>query len=134
MERYPYDNHVICNLTVQMASRFFCRFLLISYKIDFVHYPLVNMGEILVKGLIPCGGVGRLSSVGECRLSHGLMKILRNAHEQCIETRSIIYNDEKSKLSSIAGKVWITFLNSHFPIQKLCVKYGGGPEIGEVWI
>jgi len=55
MEKYPYDNHVICNLTVQTVPWFFCCFLLISYKIAFVHYPLVNMGEILVTGLILCG-------------------------------------------------------------------------------
>ena len=53
MDKYPYDNHVICNLTVQTVSWFFCYFLSISYKIAFVHYPLVNTGEILVTGLDP---------------------------------------------------------------------------------
>jgi hypothetical protein len=62
------------------------------------------MREILVTGLIPCGGAGRLSWVGEYRLSHGLVKIFRNAYGQLIGARSITYNDEKSKPSSITGK------------------------------
>jgi hypothetical protein len=70
-----------------------------------MHYPLVNMREISVMGLIPCGNTGRLSWVGEYRLSYGLMKILRNAYGQCIGARSITYNDEKFKLSLIAAKV-----------------------------
>ena len=44
MEKYPYDNHVICNLTVQTIPWFFYCFLSISYKIAFVHYPLVYYG------------------------------------------------------------------------------------------
>jgi hypothetical protein len=87
MEKYPYDNHVICNLTVQTVSWFFYCFLSISYKIAFVHYPPANMREILVTGLISCGGAGRLSWVGEYRLSHRLMKILRNAYGQLIGAR-----------------------------------------------
>jgi hypothetical protein len=32
------------------------------------------------------------------------------------------------------AEVNITSLNSHYPFRNLCAKYGGGSEIGEVWI
>ena len=104
MEKYPYDNHDICSLTVQRYLGFSAIFFRFRTKLHSYFIPLVNMGELLVTGLIPCAGAGRLSWVGGYRLSHGLMKILRNAHGQRIGARSITYNDEKSKLSSITGK------------------------------
>ena len=94
MEKYPYDSHDICNLTVQRYLGFSALFFRFRTKLHLYIIPLFNMGEILVTGLIPCGGVCRLSWVGEYRLSHGLTKILRNAYRQCIGARLIKYNDE----------------------------------------
>ncbi len=61
MEKYPYDNHVICNLTVQRHLGFSTVFSRFRTKLHLYIIPLFTMGEILVTGLIPCGGAGRLS-------------------------------------------------------------------------
>jgi hypothetical protein len=61
MEKYPYDNHVICNLTVQGYLGFSAIFFLFRTKLHLYIIPPVNVREILVTRLIPCSGAGRLS-------------------------------------------------------------------------
>ena len=63
------------------------------------------MDELLVTGLIPCGGADRLSWVEEFRLSHGLMKIPRNVYGQRIGARSITDNDENLNSPRSQAKV-----------------------------
>jgi hypothetical protein len=61
MKKYPYDTHDICNLAVQRYLGFSAIFFRFRTKLNSHIIPPVNIREILVTGLIPCGGACRLS-------------------------------------------------------------------------
>jgi hypothetical protein len=72
------------------------------------------MREILVTGLIPCGGAGGLGVQTKPWTDENNSQRLRAAYR----ARSIAYNDEKYDLISITTKAQITSLNLHYQLRR----------------